>query len=303
MQRIAIVGYGLMGRTHEAAFQWAAAQGFECSTEVLSSEDAVQRDDIDAVCICTPTDTHVDIAAAAMRAGKHVMLEKPVALQVGEVARLADVALKTKRLCMPAHCMRFWPGWPLLRDVIQHGTYGAVRAAAFTRIAATPDWNDAFYHDRKRSGGALFDLHIHDVDFILWCFGEPQHVECDGTIDDVTARYVFEHAHAFEHAGGRPASAITARGAWLTAGTPFSMRYHVALEQATFDFAHDGTPPLTITRNGRSEAVPLPAATAYEVQAAHFVEALTGHTPLQVTLADAQRVTHWLSHEARLVSA
>jgi predicted dehydrogenase len=296
--RIAIVGHGFMGRTHEAAFAWAASQGYTCMTRVMTADEAVRSDEVDAVCICTPTDTHVEIAAAAMRNGKHVLVEKPVSLRASDVDQLADVALKTKRLCMPAHCMRFWPGWPFLRDIIENATYGALRSAAFRRIAATPDWNDAFYLDRSKSGGALFDLHIHDVDFILWCFGEPHHIECEGSIDHMTTRYAYDLQDMSAHGTGMNAPPITAEGGWLGAGTPFSMHYHVELEHATIDFVHDREPSVILTRGGSSEPVHFPAGSAYELQAAHFVEAVAGHAALAVTLADAARVIRCLEREA-----
>ena len=68
--------------------------------------------------LCTPTDSHVDLAIAALRAGKHVLVEKPVAVDPADVERLAMVARENGTICMPAHCIRFWPAWAWLRDAI-----------------------------------------------------------------------------------------------------------------------------------------------------------------------------------------
>jgi predicted dehydrogenase len=117
------------------------------------------------VSICTPTDSHIELAMTALAAGRHVLVEKPVALRSAEVARLAQAAAPAGRVCMPAMCMRFWPGWEWLKERIEAGEFGRVRSATFQRVGAPPDWS-AFYGDYARSGGPLHDLHIHDADFI-----------------------------------------------------------------------------------------------------------------------------------------
>ena len=94
--------------------------------------------------MCTHTDSHVEIALGALRAGKHALVEKPVALTADAVRPLADAARDAKTLCMPAHCIRFWPGWDWLRDAIVSGEHGRVVSATFLREA------------RRRGGRATF---------------------------------------------------------------------------------------------------------------------------------------------------
>jgi len=119
---------------------------------------------VDLVSICTHTDTHVDLAIAALRAGKHVLVEKPVALRAADARRLVDVAAGANTLCMPAMCVRFWPEWAWLKQRIDDQAYGPVRSAVFQRLGGTPPWAQEFYGDVARSGGALVDLHVHDAD-------------------------------------------------------------------------------------------------------------------------------------------
>src|SRR5688572_12010705 len=151
----AVIGLGFMGATHVAAYQSAARAGFPCRLVAVCDPQPARRQGrlgdvggnlasgseaaafdpaevrgyesagelladggIDLVSICTPTDTHVDLAERAMRAGKHVLLEKPVALTAEPVRRLAGVAAQCGVVCMPAMCMRFWPAWAWLKEAV-----------------------------------------------------------------------------------------------------------------------------------------------------------------------------------------
>ncbi|MCA9284576.1 MAG: Gfo/Idh/MocA family oxidoreductase, partial [Phycisphaerales bacterium] len=196
--RIGVLGLGFMGQTHVRAIQAIAARGAPCrltavcdasperlngrtaatgnyddaegerlfdpgSLRTYTNADAFFADpEIDVVHVCTWTDSHVDFAIAALQAGKHVLVEKPVAVRGDAVERLAKAVARTDRVCMPAMCMRFWPGWTWLKERIADGAYGPVHSAVFRRLGTAPGWGDGFYTDTSRSGGALVDLHIHD---------------------------------------------------------------------------------------------------------------------------------------------
>ncbi|HYE03444.1 MAG TPA: Gfo/Idh/MocA family oxidoreductase [Phycisphaerales bacterium] len=317
---VGIVGLGFIGRTHLRALAALEARGAPCRVVAICESDPARRSGLasagapDAAAgsglfdparvravahpdelftdpgvaislICTPTDTHVDLAVRALRAGQHVLVEKPVALAASEIERLAEVARAADRLCMPAMCMRFWPGWAWLRDRVRDGVLGRVHSAVFRRLGSRPGWSD-FYGDRGRSGGALFDLHVHDADFISWCFGPPDSVTATGTPDHLTALYAF--------AGG-PAH-VVAEGGWdHDPGLGFRMRYTVVFERATADWDLRRDPPLLLHRNGVTESPPLPAETAYEAQARQFLEGVrTGSVGALPTLAEAARVTRTL---------
>ena len=301
-----VIGFGVMGQTHATGYQAARSRGLPVElravtgargivpphgAEVLPGVDALlARSDISLVSICTPTDTHVAIAEAALAAGKHVLLEKPVALRSEDVTHLAAAARASGRICLPAMCMRFWPGWPWLRDRVHTGDLGAVRRASFTRLAAQPAWGGGFYQDQARSGGALADLHIHDVDFIRWCFGDPVGVTSTGTRNDVTTAY-----HV-------PSGAeIRARGAWLPdPATVFTMRYEVEFEEALARFDYAAPAPLRLLRDAQEEPVPLPAGNAYDAEVRHFIELVTGDATEPVaTLEEEIAVTRLLEAEAQ----
>ncbi|MFZ4576546.1 MAG: Gfo/Idh/MocA family protein [Phycisphaerales bacterium] len=322
--RVGIIGLGFMGRTHLAAYRAAAAAGLDvrvvaacdvnidrvasarggnlatgqtidlegvrCTSEI---QELVKDPEIDALSICTPTDTHVALAVAALEAGKHVLVEKPVALNPEDVRTVRDAAERSGQLCMPAMCMRFWPGWAWLRDAVQSGKYGKVRSATFQRLGSAPDWNPSFYSDPERSGGALFDLHIHDADFIYWCFGAPQAVRSTGGVTHVTTQYTFVNG---------PAHVVAEGGQDHAPGFGFRMRYSVAFEQATAEFDLGRTPQLLLYRNGGSETISTDGPSGYEAEVDHFVRAINAkgwRSPLRATLADAEDVTRILQAERR----
>ena len=101
------------------------------------------------------------------------------------------------------------------------GNFGAVRSASFQRLTSRPVWSPEFYGDYGRSGGALIDLHIHDTDFVRWCFGEPDSVDTAGGLDHMTTLYRYPSGP----------SHVVAEGGWdPTPGFEFRMRFVVVFE-------------------------------------------------------------------------
>lgn len=321
---VGIIGYGVMGRTHAAAYAAAARAGVDCrllgvhsrsmrtgggnlaqqsqggelgpDTRIYASAAELLADErIHVVSVCTHTDSHVELALAALAAGKHVIVEKPVALTAEAVRPLAEAAAAAPTLCMPAMCMRFWPGWPWLHEQIRSGVFGAVRGASFERVGAAPDWAPHFYRQAALTGGPLHELHVHDADFVRWCFGDPAAVFAVGDTSRFTIGYRFEGEDA----------PISATGGWMdTPGFQFRMRYRVEFDDAVADFAHDRESPLLLTRGGEARPVPLPSTTGYEAEVLHFLEAVRdGRRDLRVTMDDALAVAGLLDAEERSLAS
>ena len=91
--------------------------------------------------ICSPTDTHTDLAIRALNAGKHVLCEKPITRTSEEAARLVEAVKAPETHFMPAMCLRFWPEWTFLKKAIEDQTYGKVLGVRFRRIAEPPGWS------------------------------------------------------------------------------------------------------------------------------------------------------------------
>jgi len=240
--------------------------------------------DIHAVDICAPTLAHRDLAIAALRAGKHVLCEKPLARTAAQAREMAAVAAETGRILMPAMCLRFWPEWQAAREAIVGGQHGRVLSARFRRVAQAPGWGHGHFLSAADSGGALLDLHIHDVDFIRYCFGHPSrvfsrgHTKVSGGIDHVLTQY--------DTASG---AVVSAEGSWaMTPGFGFCMAYTVVLERATLDYdSSRGAEALRRYVEGQpAETLKLDGPNGYAGQLRHFVESIRAGTPPRVVTAD-----------------
>lgn len=141
MASVAIIGQGYMGNAHAAA--WASAGQADSikyictprpkegsvpaakNAKYITDLDIILRDpDVKYVSVCTPTPTHKDIAVALLAAGKHVLLEKPVALTVADAKVVAEAATKSSGSLMVAHVVRFFLGYQKLRGIHQSGQLG-----------------------------------------------------------------------------------------------------------------------------------------------------------------------------------
>jgi predicted dehydrogenase len=191
---------------------------------------------------------------------------------------------------MPAMCVRFWPGWSWLAERVRAGTFGAVRSAAFRRLGTRPTWSNGFYEDYAQSGGALFDLHVHDADFVRWCLGAPSRVTTAGTLDHATTMYGYP----------RGAGHVTAEGGWdHAAGFPFRMAYTVAFEEATADYDLNREPKLLLARRGAAEPVALEPTSGYDGEVRHFADAIAGKTDLAATCGQAAALVRMLEAERK----
>jgi predicted dehydrogenase len=322
----AVIGLGYMGQVHLAALAHARANGVACRLAGVCDQSAERLDGrarasgnlaksrgakrlfdparvhattdvdalladpaVDSVSICTHTASHVELTRAALAAGKHVLVEKPVALDAVSIARLALAARKARRVVMPAMCMRFWPGWAWLKERVAQRTFGAVRSATFQRLASPPAWSPEFYADATRSGGALFDLHVHDADFVYWLFGRPASVSSTGGAEHVTTLYHYP----------RGPRHVVAEGGWdHTRGFAFTMRFVVVFEHATADFDLARKDVLRLSRGGASARVALPEGDGYRHEMRHFLGAVARGAPtVEPSLAEAAEVTRLLATE------
>ena len=130
--------------------------------------------DVDLVVIATPSHVHATQVLEALRQGKHVVCEKPLALSVSDADRMIDVAREAGRVLTVFHNMRYWPDFAQVRDVTESGTLGRIVQIRLTmhRFARRWDWQTL----REFGGGALFNAGAHLVDLALQLFGpnEPE---------------------------------------------------------------------------------------------------------------------------------
>ena len=242
-------------------------------------EELLADSEVQLVDLCTPTPLHPAQAIAALKAGKHVLCEKPLARTSAAAQEILQVAAKSSGMLMPAMCMRFWPGWSWLKQVVTEQTYGQVLAANFRRVSQMPGWSSqGTYAGGLDLGGALFDLHIHDTDFVNFLFGKPASVFSSGvaganhSINHVVTQYRFPNGPA-----------VHAEGSWLLA-QGFNMAYTLHCERATLDFdLARGADALRVTEFGQPpRTVPCAGPDGYGAEIGYLLECVAHRRPPQV---------------------
>lgn len=158
------------GRAHQRRLVEQAARGLRFSTD---HEDLVGDPAIDLVVILTPMATHAAIARAALAAGKHVLMEKPVATELDEAAALVALARRSGKHLLAAPFTPLSPTFRAMRARVHGGEIGVVTAARGRYGWAGPDWAPWFY---QRGGGALFDLAVYDVTSLTALLGPVRRV-------------------------------------------------------------------------------------------------------------------------------
>jgi UDP-N-acetylglucosamine 3-dehydrogenase len=194
--RVGLLGGGFMGATHAAAY--AQLDGVKICGVVDSNTAAAEKlatplgakvypdmesllagTQIDMVDVCLPTFLHETSLLTAIEHGKHVLCEKPLALSLESADRILSAARRAGVKAMVAQVIRFWPEYICIRDALASGSLGLPRVATAVRLAAPPAWG-SWFSNPQLSGGALLDLHIHDLDFVYSLFGKPNSVHAVG---------------------------------------------------------------------------------------------------------------------------
>lgn len=143
--------------------------------------DLVGHAGVDMVDVCVPTYLHREISVEALEAGKHVMCEKPMSLSVEDCDVMLAAAARVRGRFMIAQCIRFWPEYVYLKQVFEDMVLGSLKALQLRRQASVPDYTlNNWAVDPQRSGGAVLDLHVHDVDFAIHLLGKPRSVRGQG---------------------------------------------------------------------------------------------------------------------------
>jgi predicted dehydrogenase len=190
--RVGVIGVGAIGPAHIGGYQ--QAKGAEvtavCDVDVGRAKAAAREHGIpnvftdyrkllaaevvDAVSVCTPNNTHMPITIAALQAGKHVLCEKPMAMNGREARRMVEAAKRARRLLMTAQSMRYSGKAALLKQMADAGRFGLIYYAKglMLRRAGIPR---GWFQDRKQSGGGpIVDLGVHMLDLMWWVMGRPR---------------------------------------------------------------------------------------------------------------------------------
>lgn len=321
MVRVGLAGLGFMGGTHAqcyAALPNAALVAVadpepdrrkrladeHGATPYEGLEDMLAAD-LDMVDICLPTYLHCEAVQAAARAGKHILCEKPMGLTVAECDAMLQAVERAGVTFMVAHVIRFWPEYRVIKEILDSGRLGAVRWMSASRFSPPPTWSwQEWIFDPQRSGGAVLDLHIHDLDFIAWVAGMPRNV-CAGGVK--AARGGLDNVWTTT-TGHRNQAVGFAQGSLdMAANYPFNMGLRVLLEGGAIELDSRLSPALSVyplaggvehpevpqpevpTAGRAGTAGNIEALGGYFVEIQYFVECLDrGEEPTIVTPREAR---------------
>jgi predicted dehydrogenase len=290
MVNVGIVGIGFMGLIHYLALQkvknakvtaivsrnpkkrdgdWRGIQGnFGPSGTVMDLGNINRYENLDhllndpiveLVDICLPPSLHADSSIKAMRAGKHVLCEKPIAVLMQDAQLMVNEAKKTNKMLMIGQVLQFFPEYNYVKRIYDQGTYGCLLGGIFKRIISDPTWIQNFY-DPTAVGGPLIDLHVHDAHFIRLICGMPEQVYSRGRMRNEVVEFLTSE---FIYKGENAPLITTISGAISQQGRPFTHAFEVYFEDATllFDYSTlEGKPfqsmPLTILVKDRKVVRP-----------------------------------------------
>ena len=322
--RIALIGAGEIGTVHARAY--AAAPGNELAaiydihaeqagrlaeqmgTTAASSLEAVLDDpSIEGVDICVPNHLHCDLTVRALEAGKHVLCEKPIALNLDDADAMLAAADRSKRFLMIGHVLRFWPEYVLAKKAIEDGCIGDLLLMSGRRmvslLAGTPG-ADGWRRDPDRSGGAVLDMQIHDLDVFRWMLGDPESVVSRGVR---SAEGAWSHVFTVvDFAGGRKGFV---EASFMMQGNPLDIQFHILGSTGSLAWKYtpgafvlhgvqgessSGGPSLVLYRWGREpEGLYRPAEDSFAVsmrdQVAYFADCIrTGQPPARAPATDSR---------------
>lgn len=288
--RVAVIGTGKMGRTHlrhwssvpgvriaaiagpddaakvELAAQFAPNCKSFPSLDGLLSDETVDSDIVD---VCSPTHLHAAHALQALDAGKHVFLEKPMAISLKECDALVNAADSTSKLLMVGHVVRYFPQYEMAYKEVKNGTLGVPAVVRTARLGMHPPGAKSnWYGHQEESGGVIMDLMVHDFDWLLWCFGPVERVFARSIVGSGRYNGTLDYALVtMRHASGTLSHAC---GSWAhTRG--FRTTYEICGDRGMMLHDSDRESPYSLAP--RSETVGFPGGNGVPVPESPLVPA------------------------------
>lgn len=335
MLRIGLAGVGFMGWIHYLSYQkvkgaklaaictrdpkklagdWRGIQGnFGPPGEQVDTSRLAKYSDldgllgdpnIDLVDLCLPPNLHTEAAIAALKAGKHVFVEKPMALTAADCDKMVKAAAKAGKQLLVGHVLPLLPEYAFAYRAAKSGKYGRLLGGHFKRVISDPSWLKDFF-DPEKVGGPLVDLHVHDAHFIRLLFGMPTAVTSQGRLRGDVVEYCVTQ---FQFAD-RSLVVSAASGVVNQQGRPFTHGFEMHFEKATlyFDLAvlPDGKlqiTPLTLLDNkGNAEQVKLPEGDpmlmAFDNEVKEVVQSMKSGRPSEVLSGELARDAIVLCHK------
>ena len=304
--RIGVVGSGFMGGVHADAWRAAGAPitsvltrpGSTSGADLARQHGAAAVTDweeflagVDVVDLCTPMHLHADGVLRVARAGRAVVVEKPLARTAAQAAELVATCEQLGVPLLVAHVLRFFPEYARAKEVVDRGDIGRPGVLRLARNRSLPEkTGDNWFLDDEKSGGLVLDLMIHDLDYAQWVAGPVTSVYAR-SVRSARPGTDVDHAVALlTHAGG----AIThLEASWAHPAATFRTYLEIAGTAGLLQSDSDRTTPLrpVLRHPAPDGVVPLPgsplARSPFELQMRHLLDVLAGRSEPVVTAREA----------------
>lgn len=300
--RVAIVGFGFMGKTHAKNIiqsEWMELVAIvdpqagaisqvsgnidtgEIDPDVLrqinqyaSLDDCLAAASLDAVFVCVHTLLHYEMALKCLRHGLHVFIEKPFVLDVKEGEALIAEAQKRNLKLAVGHVVRYMPAYMKLQEIYQSGLYGSLKFIALSRFSGMPGWGE--WGKRRKefgsSGGALFDLVIHDIDFLQHLLGMPDTVDSTCIAGDLSEH---DYVSAFWQYNDRDVRVKVEGGLLFHSLFPFEATIKAAFEKASIAWSSANGFEMKVVDTDSCQTIPLGDANdGYAIEASLFAKSI-----------------------------
>jgi predicted dehydrogenase len=335
MIRVGLAGIGFMGWIHYLAYRkakgvklaaictrdpkklagdWRGIQGnFGPPGELVDTSgmsqyrdiaDLLRDPSIDLVDLCLPPNLHAETAIAALRAGKHVFVEKPMALTAADCDKMVKAAENADKQILVGHVLPLLPEYAFAYKAAKSGKYGKVLGGHFKRVISDPSWLKDFF-DPAKVGGPLVDLHVHDAHFIRLVFGMPAAVTSQGRLRKDVVEYCVSQ---FQFAD-KSLVVSAASGVVNQQGRSFTHGFEMHFERATlyFDLAVLAggklqiTPLTLLDSKGNAEQVKLPEGdpmlAAFDAEIKEVVQSIKSGKPSALLSGELARDAIVLCHK------
>jgi len=243
------------------------------------------KEKLDLLVVALPTDLHADAVIQGLDAGCHVLCEKPMALTVEDCDRMIATRDINNRELMIAQCLRFWPEYEYLLSCIKDCRFGGLKSLFMERIGAYSGCTESWFNQGNRSGGAMVDLHVHDLDWVQMALGRPSgiyakgHVGKTGAIDDVTS--IWDYMDGIY---------VAMHGSWMYMGN-FDMKFTAIFEEASVEYCMSEKKGLKIRRRGSDddEYIIKDGASGYLQELQYFLGCIRGEHSNLICPAESTR--------------
>lgn len=304
MLRVALVGVGGMGSVHFDAYKGLldAKLCAVCDIRPEILKDKTEGTDIkvysdfsemlksekpDIVDICTPTYLHKDMTIEALESGANVLCEKPMALSNEDCNAVIEAAEKSGRIFMVAHVVRFMNAYIYLRDAIKNNKYGKLLRLDMRRLSAIPRWSwENWMLDRDKSGHAVVDLMIHDIDFVQDMFGVPKDI--NGLYYDMKDMTNYASVDLIYDG-----FSVSAEGGWYNYNAPFKAEYYALFENGLIELKDNvvtdcgETVDFDVAENTGETGINISNVDGYAGEIAYFVECVKNGVKPEIVTPDS----------------